>query len=271
MNTLTICSSEIRQLDNLYSLNDLHKAAGNLPSKRPNQFMRRDTTKELIAEIQCAESRSAEKTINGGPDRGTYVCKELVYAYAMWISAKFHLTVIRAFDAIQSPQRQVPARAGDVRELARQLCERLLPDVTKLLAESWRADVRHLQVLVDSRYEEPQIRIHPALEPMRQPGLPAPAPPRFHYPKEIWQGLSNRAGATGWITFRELANMPQRPLEQLLGEIQAGGSNIEGAVLEYRAMRLLLESMYWKLEDISRLTDGASQRGLPVHLHRAAG
>lgn len=110
MNALTLCSTAIRQLDGLYSLNDLHVASGNEAKHKPANFMRLDTTVALIEEIRCSDlSIIPSKTITGkGKAQGTYVCKELVYAYAMWISAKFHLAVIRAFDALHG-QPAAPA------------------------------------------------------------------------------------------------------------------------------------------------------------------
>jgi hypothetical protein len=108
MNALTIANTAIRKFDGLYSLNDLHQAAGEEKKHKPANFMRNDQTKALAHEIECCSEMSITpiKIINGnrtdGAQQGTYVCKELVYAYAMWISAKFHLAVIRAFDALQT-------------------------------------------------------------------------------------------------------------------------------------------------------------------------
>lgn len=103
---ITIANIAINQ-DNQgrYCLNDLHKAAGSESKHQPAFFMRRNDTKELIAEISSANSQTIPvETITGkNKEQGTYVVKELVYAYAMWISPAFSLKVIRTFDALVNP------------------------------------------------------------------------------------------------------------------------------------------------------------------------
>ncbi|MEZ2742683.1 KilA-N domain-containing protein [Paenalcaligenes hominis] len=104
---ISIAGVEIRQdADGRFSLNDLHKAAGREPKHQPHNWLRLESTQELVAEINHSSlMRSAFQVINGGTNRGTYVCKELVYAYAMWISPKFHLQVIRAYDQMVREDR----------------------------------------------------------------------------------------------------------------------------------------------------------------------
>ena len=112
MSNLTILNNSIRNIDNLYSLNDLHKASGGLEKHRPSLFARNEQTKELIKEIENDRSTKtifALKTIRGGSDiskQGTWACEELVLSYAMWISPKFHLIVLRAFLAMHRNQPQ---------------------------------------------------------------------------------------------------------------------------------------------------------------------
>ena len=101
MSDLTVLDTSIRLHDGLYCLNDLHKASGGEEKHTPNRFVRLNQTKELIAEIKQTPDMASDplRIIRCGTP-GTYACKELVYDYAMWISAKFHLAVIRAFDAM---------------------------------------------------------------------------------------------------------------------------------------------------------------------------
>lgn len=119
---LSIGASAIRQLDNLYSLNDLHIASGGSAKNRPNQFIRLDQTQALITELnQCADMRIALKSIHGGHNRGTFACKELVYAYAMWISPKFMLEVIRAYDQMVTPPTTLALPAPNLATSAQKL------------------------------------------------------------------------------------------------------------------------------------------------------
>lgn len=104
MSNLQILTQSIRTFENLYALNDLHIASGGKDKHRPNQFIRLDTTKALIAEIE-KDNQHALKIIRG-TNGGTYACEELVIAYAMWISPQFHLVVLRAFMAMHRKQPQ---------------------------------------------------------------------------------------------------------------------------------------------------------------------
>ncbi|WP_228256855.1 MULTISPECIES: KilA-N domain-containing protein [Acinetobacter] len=97
--------------DGRFCLNDLHKASGGADKHQPAYFMRNKQTNDLILEInnsanlqslendRSANLHIAFKKIEGAKG-GTFVVKELVYAYAMWISPKFHLMVIRAYDSL---------------------------------------------------------------------------------------------------------------------------------------------------------------------------
>lgn len=106
-----------------FSLNDLHQAAGGEDRHRPTFWLRLDQTQALVDELgqptpdlasatpsNCADLHSFKTTEISrsfqavskieGRNGGTFVARELVYAYAMWISPAFHLQVIRTFDAL---------------------------------------------------------------------------------------------------------------------------------------------------------------------------
>jgi hypothetical protein len=131
--TVVIESVIIRQdVYGRYCLNDLHRAAGGDPKDKPSNWLRLDQTQALIAEIEASsdpisyaplnkatpfsdmstpstEMRIAPVgTINDGLNNGTYVVNDLVYAYATWISAKFHLIVLRAYSDLVEGRKQMP-------------------------------------------------------------------------------------------------------------------------------------------------------------------
>lgn len=118
MSNLIIANIGIRQdSEGRFSLNDLHKAAindgANARTKEPSKFLASQQVQDLIEELTDTQNMGIApiNTVRGGLEQGTYVCRELVYAYAMWIKASFHLKVIRTFDAITTGKPTDPMKA----------------------------------------------------------------------------------------------------------------------------------------------------------------
>jgi hypothetical protein len=98
---LTISDTDIRQDESgRFCLNDLHKAAGGEKRHAPNEWLRNQQTQDLIDAL--GDMKPGIAGILSKQGLGTFVCRELVYAYAMWISPAFHLKVIRAYDMLAS-------------------------------------------------------------------------------------------------------------------------------------------------------------------------
>lgn len=85
-----------------YCLNDVQKAAtvGHNPrTVELHEFMRRPETIKLVESLDNTGNPHFKSYITKrGRTGGTFVVKELVYAYAMWISPEYHLKVIHAYD-----------------------------------------------------------------------------------------------------------------------------------------------------------------------------
>ena len=100
MKSLIVANVPVRtDAEGRYCLNDMHKAAGGERRHEPTNFFNLASTDDLLYELKNETTGIPVVKIHGR-NGGTYVVKELVYAYAMWISPSFHLKVIRAYDAI---------------------------------------------------------------------------------------------------------------------------------------------------------------------------
>ncbi|WP_199173705.1 KilA-N domain-containing protein [Comamonas sp. 26] len=158
---LSVAGTKVRLADDLYSLNDLHKAAGGEAKHQPALFMRLEQTQALIHEIGNSTDLQSFKT-KEGRNGGTYACKELVIAYAAWISAAFQLKVIRVFlDAVQPAAPAIdytrlnPTQKQDLREIVQAIVDAGI----QKHGETWarfqkKFRVNKYEELPASRYEE---------------------------------------------------------------------------------------------------------------------
>ena len=110
MKDLILNSTPITKDENgLFSLNDLHKAAGGHNKHKPSLFYRSGSFTEVV-EVLNAQKRAfnpIEK--KQGRNGGTWVCKELVYKYAMWVNPEFEVMVIQTFDKAINPPSTMAA------------------------------------------------------------------------------------------------------------------------------------------------------------------
>lgn len=178
MSSLTVYAPQITILDNavkvingLFCLNDLHKASGGEKKHQPSFFMRNQETTDLINEIKLLdnlEDADVMQRVNGGDMRGTYVCKDLVYRYAMWISPKFALLVIRTFDKLITGELRVQPKGQlsteqtlPLRNAVNLLVTKssiLYPDAYKMVHQ--RFAVKHIKELTDEQLDNAIEYVH---------------------------------------------------------------------------------------------------------------
>lgn len=137
--SLLILGTKIRQdAEGRFCLNDCHKAAGGLKKDGPSYFLATGKAQELIGKLasegHTGKSVSPLNVVNDGINNGTYASKEVIYAYAMWINVDFHLTVIRAFDALVTGQIAAPALSEQ--EIVAQAFQITVRQIEELKAEN---------------------------------------------------------------------------------------------------------------------------------------
>lgn len=118
---IAVFNTSIRQdSEGRYSLNDLHAASGGEDRHLPNRWTRVEATKKLI---ECLNAALSENDADVNKRQkwpivtkqrlGTFVCLELVYDYAAWISPEFKLEVYRTFHALRTAPQPVASPPRD--------------------------------------------------------------------------------------------------------------------------------------------------------------
>lgn len=286
--SLIISDISVRQdSQGRYCLNDLHKAAGGNNKNRPSYFIENKQTKELIKEISIAGIPAFART----PGVGTFAIKELVYAYAMWISASFSLKVIRAYDALVTPpQAALPeqffisrVQQGELYTLVSQKSRA----TKKYKNYFWQRFQEHFKLtgyryLPASKFEEGMAFLRnlegdntDSFVMLSQEELcqlvknnvtdaacdEANKKKHYHYPKET--ALPSRPNKDGVINAHAIINgqIEQKPLTRLLKELEQNGCDVSGAEIEYKVMFQLFCEYSETLDQIWEMALNRTQSG----------
>lgn len=252
-----------------YSLNDLHVASGKEEKHQPAFFMRRNETIELINEIfNSADMQNKNPVLSKkGRYGGTYVCKELVYSYAMWISAAFALKVIRAYDAMVTATQDRKAIGGKT-----SVAERTpLRDAVNMLVgkKGLRYDdaynMVHQRFGIDSIDELSIEQIPLAVEYIhrvvlegefigKQEELPAPKldinfPISWFAENAPYAIIRQQCGDT--VALDRSALVECSPAYKLINILTKAGYDVSAVRAELKALRHLMAEQSWALKEIA--------------------
>jgi hypothetical protein len=219
--TIRIADIDIRRdADGRFSLNDLHRAAGGAKRHQPSNWLQLDQTKELIDELRkplilavpgipgTAENNNLEPvvTVHGGNGpQGTFVVKELVYAFGMWISPPFHLSVIRTFDATQPSVPGLVTDATPAAFLPTLLAQYI--SVTGPAEQTATRSISHLLAIAVGQATTPTIPATAAAHALAAHGLLVQPPSLLiaNWHPSLGVVLAQTPWAAGWLaTVRKL-------------------------------------------------------------------
>lgn len=194
---ISVANVSVRQFNGLYSINDLHRAAGKERKHEPHAWLRSQQAIELIKELE----KTQNCVIQSKQGLGTFVSKELVVHYGMWISPAFSLKVIRAFldtqeDVSGSPKLETQTTIDERRGLV---------DAVKLLVARCGIDYSAAYRMVHQRFGVEKI------DQIAAPLLPS-AVAYVH-------SLTLQSGLNGEVLDRLPENMQPKPLRNLQGAV----------------------------------------------------
>lgn len=90
-----------------FRLDDVHRAYGSAPRHAPTQFLRDEQTRRLIAALEDDDDCSiAPVNTTYQHDGGTFVARELVYAYVGWVDPEF---LFRMIESVMNEPRIIEA------------------------------------------------------------------------------------------------------------------------------------------------------------------
>jgi hypothetical protein len=192
MRELMVAGTGIRRdPEGRYCLNDLHLASGGEKKHQPANWLRNQQTKELIVElspvpqITGTEQIQPVKIYQGGDFQGTYVVKELVYAYAAWISAAFNLKIIRAYDALaMEPAKALPRPRVERPEIEANKVFRSFFGIAKLIG------LDRNQAALSANTAVKRLTGRDPLEEMEVSRLPAPVQEATMTPAELGREIN---------------------------------------------------------------------------------